>query len=58
MMDDVVFSCHGAVGSIKHDVMFREEFARWQYHQLDFRQLVFGCVRQNAAPGTKSAIYD
>jgi len=32
-------------------------FARWRY-QLEIRQLVFGGVHQNAAVGTKFAIYE
>jgi len=33
------------------------KFTRWR-HQLDVRQLVFGWVYQNAAPGATSVIYD
>ena len=48
----------GQWARIKHDVMFLEEVRQVAVPVGRQTTTVFGRVRQNAAPGAKSAIYD
>jgi len=51
-----MFSYHGTNGQ-NQARRYVYEFIRWK-QQLDVRQIVFGGVPQNTAPGLKSANYD
>jgi len=57
-MDDVMLSYYGASGPESSKMLCLEEVHRVAVPAWHQTTMVFGWVRQNATPGTKSVIYD